>query len=449
MSVRKNLIYNIAYQMLNMIIPLITTPYISRILGAEKVGIQSYTYSVANYFVLFAMLGVNNHGNRSIAMVRDHKKKLSKTFWSIYIFQAIISSLVLVAYFNYIIFIVKDNKLIAFIQGIYILGALLDLNWFFFGIEEFRLTVIRNIIIKIISTISIFIFVKDSGDLPLYALILGSGILLSQVILWHFLRKYIHFVKVKIKDIVNQIKPNLVLFVPEIAVSIYKVMDKIMIGSMSNMVQVGFYENSEKIINIPIGIIAALGTVMLPKMSNLQANGKKEESIRYIELSMKFVAIVFIGSTFALIGISPVLVPIFLGEEFIDCIELISLLSITLLFISWANVIRTQYLIPNKKDGIYIASTMLGAIVNLIINIILIPQYGAKGAVIGTIFAEAAVCIYQTIRVRKELDIKKYFKSNAFYFIPGIIMCIVLRYSERILKEPSIITEIILGSLIY
>lgn len=338
MSVKKNFIYNIFYQILVIIIPLITTPYIARVIGAEGVGIQSYTYSIANYFVLFAMLGVNNHGNRSIAMVRDDKEKLSKTFWSIYSLQAIMAIVMIVIYIGYTMSFVMENKIIACIQLIYIISALLDINWFFFGMEQFKITVTRNTIIKLLTMLSIFIFVKDKNDLYLYSLILALGILLSQSILWLYIKKYISFVKVKKEDIIKQIKPNLILFIPVIAISLYKIMDKIMLGSMSNMVQVGFYENSEKIINIPLGIITALGTVMLPKMSNLQAKGLEEESKKYIDLSIQFAMLLAIGSAFGLIGVGPKLIPIFLGSEFISCISIVSLLSVTILFLAWANV---------------------------------------------------------------------------------------------------------------
>lgn len=451
MSTKKNFIYNLAYQILIMILPLITTPYIARVIGPEGVGIQSYTFSIVNYFVLFTMLGINNHGNRSIAMVRDNKKKLSKTFVSIYSVQSMMAIIMIILYSLYIIFIVDKYKIIFVIQLLHIISALLDINWFFFGLEQFKITVVRNIIIKLVSICSIFIFVRDSKDLYLYSLILGLGSLISQLVLWTYLKKYINFIKVTKNEIIQQIKPILILFIPVIAISIYKIMDKIMLGLMTTVTQVGFYENSEKIVAIPMGIIAALGTIMLPKMSNLYATGNINEGKRYMELSMEFVMFMSVGSMFGLIGVSPILIPIFLGDKFNQCVSVVSLLSITLLFLSWANVIRTQYLIPKRMDKAYIGSTILGAIVNVIINLLLIGKFGAVGAAIGTIFAEISVAIYQTIIVRKELQIGSFFKRTIFYLIPGIIMCIIIRYigSEM---EKSILTgvvQIAVGGVIY
>lgn len=451
MSIKRNFIYNLSYQILVMIIPLITTPYISRVIGPEGIGIQSYTLSIVNYFILFIMLGINNHGNRSIAMVRDNKEKLSKTFFSIYAIQMVMFVIVIALYGIYVVFIVNEYKQLFFIQSIYIISALLDINWFFFGLEKFKLTVVRNTVIKIASVLCIFMLVKDSNDICIYSFILAMSSLINQLVLWKYLFKEIKICKVSINNIIENIKPILILFIPVISISIYKVMDKIMIGSISDVIQLGYYENSEKIINIPMGVITALATVMLPKMSNLQGKGKDKESKRYILLSIEFIMIMSFGSIFGLIGVSPVLIPLFLGEEFTHCINIVSMLSITILFLSWANVIRTQYLIPKKKDKIYIYSTILGSIVNFLTNFILIPKLGAIGAAIGTIFAEGVVAVYQTIMVRHELDIKEYMKKNIFYVIPGIIMCIIVRYIGNRL-ENSMITgmiQITIGGITY
>ncbi len=452
MSIKKNFLYNAAYQILLMIMPLITTPYIARVIGAEGVGIQSYTYSIVNYFVLFTMLGVNNHGNRSIAMTRDEKEKLSRPFFSIYSFQVIMGIFMLAVYCGYVMIFVKENKIIAMIQVIYLISALLDINWFFFGLEQFKITVMRNTIIKVATTCSIFIFVRDRNDLYLYAIILALGVLLSQVILWKFVGRHINFVRVSKAEVIAQIKPNLVLFIPVVAISIYKLMDKIMIGGLCNMTEVGFYENSERIINIPLGIITALGTVMLPKMSNLAAKDDNDASKRYIRLSMQFVMFLSIGITFGLMAISNKAVPLFLGSEFNECSVLITLLSITVIFISWANVIRTQYLIPQKKDRIYIISTILGAVVNLVVNIIFIKRFGAAGAVIGTIMAEGTVAVYQSFMVRKELEIRQYLSKGLIYLIPAAVMFIGIKYLEKIIDASDliiVIIDIIAGGSIY
>lgn len=425
-SLQKNFLYNVLYQILLVILPLITAPYISRTLGATAVGVYSYTYSVAYYFLLIAMLGIGNHGNRSIAAVRDDRKKLNKTFSSIYSLQVITFSIAILAYAIYLVLFVKDNRLIVLLQLIYVTSGLFDIGWLFFGLEQFKLTVARNTLIKISTVVLMFVFVHKPSDLWKYTLIMSAGTLFSQAYLWLYVKKYVSFEKCSVKEITSNIKPVLILFIPVLAYSIYKVMDKIMLGNMSSYDQVGFYNNAEKIINIPMGIITALGTVMLPRMSNIVANGDKKRVDDYIRISAKLVTLLSSAIAFGLMGVSSVLAPVFFGDEFIACGEIIRLLSVTVFFIAWANVIRTQYLTPNKRDSIYLTSTMVGAILNLIINWMLIPKYQANGAAFGTIVAEFSVMLVQMVAVKNELPMRKYIMSYSPILINGLIMAVLV-----------------------
>lgn len=425
-SLQKYFLYNVLYQILLVILPLITAPYISRTLGATAVGVYSYTYSVAYYFLLIAMLGIGNHGNRSIAAVRDDRKKLNKTFSSIYSLQVITFSIAILAYAIYLVLFVKDNRLIVLLQLIYVTSGLFDIGWLFFGLEQFKLTVARNTLIKISTVVLMFVFVHKPSDLWKYTLIMSAGTLFSQAYLWLYVKKYVSFEKCSVKEITSNIKPVLILFIPVLAYSIYKVMDKIMLGNMSSYDQVGFYNNAEKIINIPMGIITALGTVMLPRMSNIVANGDKKRVDDYIRISAKLVTLLSSAIAFGLMGVSSVLAPVFFGDEFIACGEIIRLLSVTVFFIAWANVIRTQYLIPNKRDSIYLTSTMVGAILNLIINWMLIPKYQANGAAFGTIVAEFSVMLVQMVAVKNELPMRKYIMSYSPILINGLIMAVLV-----------------------
>ena len=425
-SLQKNFLYNVLYQILLVILPLVTAPYISRTLGATAVGVYSYTYSVAYYFLLIAMLGIGNHGNRSIAAVRDDRKKLNKTFSSIYSLQVITFSIAILAYAIYLVLFVKDNRLIVLLQLIYVTSGLFDIGSLFFGLEQFKLTVARNTLIKISTVVLMFVFVHKPSDLWKYTLIMSAGTLFSQAYLWLYVKKYVSFEKCSVKEITSNIKPVLILFIPVLAYSIYKVMDKIMLGNMSSYDQVGFYNNAEKIINIPMGIITALGTVMLPRMSNIVANGDKKRVDDYIRISAKLVTLLSSAIAFGLMGVSSVLAPVFFGDEFIACGEIIRLLSVTVFFIAWANVIRTQYLIPNKRDSIYLTSTMVGAILNLIINWMLIPKYQANGAAFGTIVAEFSVMLVQMVAVKNELPMRKYIMLYSPILIIGLTMAVLV-----------------------
>lgn len=450
-SPKKNFMYNLIYQCLILIIPLITAPYLARVMGAKGVGTYSYTYSIVYYFMLLTLLGVNNYGNRSIAKVRDDKQNLSKTFWSIYSLQFIMGLIMIISYFGYIFVFNNQFKEIALIQGLFVISAMIDINWMFFGLEEFKKTITRNTIIKVGNVVLIFLLVKTTSDLWKYTLIMAGMTCLSQLILWGFLRRKICFVKITFNDIKQHIKPNLILFIPVIAISLYKIMDKIMLGSLTNVAEVGYYENAEKIINIPMTLITALGTVMLPRMSNIVAKGETEKINSYISKSIVFVMFMSFAMCFGLIGVGYNFAPFYFGSSFQKTGILIMLLATTLPFLSFANVIRTQYLIPREKDKIYIVSVTLGAITNLILNFILIPKLSSVGACIGTIAAEMAVMSYQTFSVRKELSINKYLKSIIPFFIKAIIMFICI-YPINYINLNSVIRLLlqgIIGVVIY
>lgn len=450
-TVQKNFLYNVVYQILVILLPLVTAPYISRTLGATAVGIYSYTNSVAYYFLMVAMLGISNHGNRSIAAVRDDQKKLNHVFSSIFLLQFLTFTIVIIGYIIYIFFLCKDNKVIAALQIFYVISGLFDISWLFFGLEKFKLTITRNILIKLVTVLCMFIFVHTPNDIWKYTLIMSMGILFSQMYLWTYVNKYVKFERVSVRNAFENMKPVVVLFVPVLAYSIYKVMDKIMLGNMSVYAEVGYYQNAEKIVNIPMGIITALGTVMLPRMSNIVAKGDSEKTEQYVRISIKLVTVLCSAIAFGLIGISDVLAPVYLGADFSACSSVIMLLSITVFFFAWANVVRTQYLIPCHYDRVYIISTVIGAALNLFINYALIPKLQSNGAAIGTIVAEFSVMFWQVFAVRKALPVWNYIVQYMPIMFSGVLMMFVVRNVGLVMGNTllTLVVQVGLGSVIY
>lgn len=421
-ATNKNFIYNIIYQIFIFIIPLISTPYISRTLGVDNVGIYSYTYSIVYYFMLCGLIGINNFGARKIAQSSHSKEKMSEEFINIYGLQFILTFLMMIIYYLFIFFVYKYNFKIMLIQSIFLLSVLLDINWFFFGIEKFKITISRNIIIKILSLILIFIFVKADNDLWKYTLIMSGSTLFSQAYLWIYIRKYIDFKKISIKKIIENLKPCIVLFIPIIAYSIYRVMDKTMIGYLSNTIELGNYESAEKIINIPISFITALGTVMLPHMSKV----KEEEMEKKIIDTFRLIFFFLMPMALGIFAISTDFSIVFFGNEFSLTGNIIKILIPTVLFTAIANVIRTSYLIPKEKDKIYVNSTIIGAGVNLFFNVILIKKFGAYGACIGTILAEFIVMLYQIIFTKNVINYKIVLGIFMEYFVKSIIITLII-----------------------
>lgn len=451
-NIKSNYIYNIFYQILLIITPLITSPYVSRILGTTGIGMYSYTYSLSSCFAMVGLLGVNNYGNRSIASVQDDKEKRSVVFWNIFYVQAIFSIVMIVIYLIYTsLFVSNEYRTAMFIQTLTVVCSLFDINWYFFGVEKFKLTVTRNSIIKILNVALILLLVKNKTDVNLYIAIIASSLCISNVVIWPFLKNEVNFVEPDFKEMLKHVKPLLILFIPVIAITLYNKMDKVMIGMFSTVDEVGLYENTEKIISIPKGLITALGTVMLPRMTNLYSNGESNSAIQYIDKTMDFTCFSAFAMSFGIAAISNEFAPWFFGKGFEGVSTLLIGIAPTIVFISWANVIRTQYLIPLKKDNIYIISVWIGAIVNLIFNTLLIPSLGALGAVIGTVLAELSVATYQTYSVRKELKIKKYIVNGLAYLIIGVLMFVLVRFVSNIDVNAfiTILIEIAVGGIFY
>lgn len=448
-SIKKNFIYNSAYQLLIFIIPMITTPYVSRVLGTRGIGLYSFNNSIAYYFVIFTMLGLNNYGNREIARSRDNREKLSKSFFSIYALQLTCGIITNIMYLLYSVFISK-NYILSLSIWPFVLSSIFDINWFFFGIENFKFTVIRNVIIKILTTVSIFVFVKEASDVVIYCLILSFGMLLSNLSLWTLLNKYVDVYIPKLEEIRVHIRPNLLLFVTVISVSLFKIMDKIMLGMITTSSEVGLYESAEKIINIPTAFVLSLGTVMLPRMSNIVANKDDSQTIDLINKSIIFAMFLSTSMCFGIMAISKEFVPIFFGSGFEKCIYLLWILLPSSLFIAFANVIRTQYLLPNGDDRTYVISAIIGAIINLIVNFVLIPILGSIGAAIGTLISESAVCIYQSSKAKEALPVNQYIKNSFPFLISGLVMFISLyNFNLHIADMYLMFIKIILGVVIY
>ena len=407
-SENKNFLMNVAYQLLSYVFPLVTVSYVSQCLGVTNIGTYSYTYSTVYLFMLLGMLGINNYGNREIARVRDDKQACSFIFFSIYKLQLLTVGLASIGYVIYIQCIVSEYEKLFWLQAIYLFSACLDVNWFYFGLEKFKLTITRNCIIKVASLILILFFVRTEADLAQYTVIMAGSTFLSQLYLILILHRYIVNVHTTLHDSLHHLRGCCILFIPVLAFGIYRVMDKTMLGAMATVTELGYYENAERLINIPISIINALGTVMLPRMSYLLKN-HSVESTKAIYASMKLALLLSCMMAAGIFLVSNDIVVVLFGYDFYKSGEIIRILSITILASAWANVIRTQYLIPSGKDTIYVISTIGGAVVNLLLNIVLIPKYGAYGACLGTIAAEYFVMIYQTVKVRKVLEIKRYF----------------------------------------
>lgn len=450
-GIKANLIYQAVYRILSIITPLVTSPLLSRALGSESLGVFSATQAYANYFMLFAMLGIESYGNRSIAAATTKEKK-QELFWNIYTVQLAASVIACIVYFTSLAAVSEERLLVAALQGFWIISCLLNINWFFFGCEQFRLTVTRDIIVKIVTVLCIVLFVKTPNDLPLYTFIMAGSTAITQLLMWSYLPRFISFEKPSWEKIRQHIRPIVRLFVPVIALSVFHIMDKTMLDVLSDDNNVGLYYSADKIVNIPLGLINAVSTVMLPRMTNVIHNGTATQAKQLLQKTTELILFLSSAIAFGIAAIANEFVPMFFGPGFEGCIVLIQTFVPILYIKALSELVRAQYLIPSCKDRLYINAVWAGAAANLIFNYIFILHWGALGAVLGTLVAEAVVLLIELISVRKEIPFVKYFCRSGCYILFGVGMFVGVRLFTKFTGASGlfgVLAQILFGALIF
>ncbi len=450
-SVAKNYIYNVAYEILAIIIPFITIPYLSRVLGAEKIGIYSYTISIVTYFILFGSLGIAMYGKREIAYVQNDINKRSKTFLEILMLRFFTLSVSMLVF--YFVFCIHGQyKIYYTILLLELIANMFDISWFFQGLEEFKKTVVRNVLVKIISTICIFLFVKTPDDLCVYLLIYVLSILCGNLSLWFYLPKFIIKQGIRGLNLKKHLRPTIMLFIPQIATQIYTVLDKTMIGTIIvDKSEVGYYEQAQKMIKLLLTLATSLGIVMMPRVAATYAEGDSEKIKGYLNKSFGYILMLTFPLMLGMCSIAFKFVPIFYGPGFDKVSILLCVISPILVLIGLSNVIGTQFFLPTKQQNKYTISVVIGAIVNFILNLILIKYLKSVGASIATVIAELAVTTTQFVLVRNQIKFNDVFKIGYKYFLASIIMFICSIGIGLIISNSfiSIIVQILVSIIVY
>lgn len=450
-KVAKNYLYNLSYQILILIVPLITTPYVSRVLGAKGVGIFSYTNSIVQYFVLFGCIGLNLYGQREIAYVQHDKEKRNIVFWELLVLRIITVSISLIVFF----FSLANHGQYAYVfilMTLDILASMVDVSWFFQGIEDFKKIVVRNFIIKITGVALIFLFVKSSDDLILYVLCHSATLFLGNLSMWFYLPKFVGKVSLKSVKIQRHIKPTIVLFLPQIATSIYTVLDKTMIGLLTAAEEeVAFYEQGQKIVKIVMALVTSLGTVMLPRVANLFKLHEIDKIKYYLSKSFRFVFFLSFPMMFGLMAISCNVVPWFFGAGYDKVVPNMMIIAPIISIIAMSNIMGTQYLLPTGRQKEFTISVVTGCGVNFCLNLLLIPSFLSYGAAIATIIAEFSVTAVQVYFTRNDFDFTSIVLSNFKYIFCSSIMFVPTYWLAKTFT-PTILHTMIcvaVGSAVY
>ena len=393
-NVQMNVVLSTLYQILSMITPLITAPYTARVLGAEGVGINSYTSSVQAYFLLFAALGTYTYGTREIACNRDDRKRRTQLFWEIELLTVITTAVCLLGW-GLVVAFGGENRIFYGILSINLLATMFEISWFFGGMERFDYTVSINTLLKVLTIACIFLFVKTPDHLPRFMLIFAAGTLLGNLSMWLFLPQYVDKPDWKNLRIWRHFKNTLIYFVPTIATSVYTVMDKTLIGLITRSnEQNGYYEQATKIINLAKSVaFVAINSVLTSRMSYLYAEQKTEEIKKQKTYSMEYITFMCVGLTFGIWAVAPQFVEAFFGPEYAQVVPLLRIFSPIILIIGISNCIASHYFVPmglQKQNATFL---IIGATVNLILNMILIPTTGGWGAAAASVAAELVITV--------------------------------------------------------
>lgn len=437
MNILKNYIYQFIYQLINIIFPILTLPYVSKVLGAENLGMYTYSFSIITYLILVSDLGIRNYGSRKVAYCRENKGELEKFFWELLLQKFYISMLVFLLSFIYFFYTNKNE--IFLIQIFYIIISFLDISWLYQGLEDFKKIMLRNLILKLFLLVLIFLFIKEKDDLLKYTKLMIIVNLLGNLILW---------VKIPVSNLrfknlkpFSHLKNSFIMFLPQVAITMYTTLDRIMLGSMCDKKYVTYYDISNKMIIISMVLITTAGSVFLPKISNLYSNNEYEEIKELIKKSTNIFILIMFPLIFGILSVADGFIELLFDKTYMEVAFLMKMMSITIVFWTLNNITGSHILIPMGRENKITFSVFLGCFINLVLNYILIKKYNALGAVIATIITEGIVTIIQIYFSKDyfQVNLKTVLKS----LISAVIMFLMLKYIN------NLYLKIFLGGISY
>lgn len=395
-------------------------------------------------------MGIGYYGNRQIAYVRENRKNMAKAFWEIQIVKTIMTLLSFIAFEIFMIFYTRQADYM-WAQSINLIAVAFDISWFYEGIENFKVTVLKNSFVKIVSMIAIFVFIKNPSDVTLYIIVLAVSTLLGNLTLWSNIRHDLPNINYKILNPWQHFLPMAELFIPQIATQVYVQLNKTMLGGMVNETASGYYQYSDNLVKLILALVTATGTVMLPHVANAVSKGDMKRVNQMLYKSFDFVSALSYPMMFGLAAIALTLAPQYYGAGYEPVGPAMMIESIVILVIAWSNALGVQYLLPIHHQRDFTVSVTIGAVVNIILNIPLIHNWGLSGAMWSTVISEASVTLYQLWAVRSLLSYKKLFSNSWKYLFSGIVMFILVFWMNQILKNNWIMMglEILVGIIIY
>lgn len=450
-NTKLNFLYNISYEVIRIIVPLLTTPYISRVLGSEGIGRYTLAQTYAQYFVLFGVIGLNSYAARELAYVRDNEDKFKSRFWEVFAAKLVTMGLA-IAIYMLVFFGLGLGNLCNQICLIYLASEVFNISYYFTAVERFKTIAIRNTIIKFVSMLLIFAFVKKPEHVWLYTLILALSDVLGQVINWCSVdRLILKKPKLSFGDFKTMMRISVSLFLPTVAIQVYTMLDKVMLGIIVGESETGIYENANKLIRLASTVSGAVAAVYMPRMANNFANRKMESFFGSLRKVFQFSSFLCFPMCFGLIAIAKDFAPLYYGTQFKGIEVLFYLGAIMIVSLGWSGVLGDMVLVPAGKQKYYTIAVVCGALLNILMNSWMIPLWGASGAMIASVFAEVVGMSVMYTYIRRDFHVVGLLHGIWKYILSAVIMCIVVLVESAILSASAwiICIEIVSGAIIY
>ncbi|MBR7100329.1 MAG: polysaccharide biosynthesis C-terminal domain-containing protein [Clostridia bacterium] len=455
-SLLKNIIYNNFYLVLLVLVPLITTPYVSRVLQPSGVGVYSYTHSLVTYFTMFASLGTLSYGQREIARRRENKAEYSKVFWEIELIT-VASSLACLGVWLIFSFIYQIYTHYLLIFSLLILSSCFDISWFYAGLEKFQHTSFINSMFKVLSVILIFFFVREQSDVDKYILIYAGSLFLGSLSMWLFLPQNVCRAKIDRSSMRKHFQQTLVYFLPTVATSIYMVLDKSLIGIITGQSEFnGYYEQATRIINLAktvsfmaiVGVVGSRTSYLYTKENQSQV---KTEIAAYLNVALEMVCMLSVGFCFGILGTAANLVPMFFGSGYQPTVYLLYIFSPIIVIIALSFLLGELYYTPSgrrKNSTVYL---LIGAGVNFVLNLIFIPLLQAYGAALASVIAELVITVLFLVKSNQTLTWQKVGQVLWKKAAAGGIMLVFLCISYLFTLPPLflLIAQVTGGAAVY
>ena len=449
-SIKFNFLMNIILTVSNVLFPLITFPYIARVILPIGNGKIAFCTSVISYFTMIAMVGIPTYGIREVAKVRDDKDKLTKTVYELLLISLITTIFSLLILIILIFYIPKFNaeKQLFFINAIGIFLNTIGVNWLYSGLEQYKYITIRSLVFKILSVIAMFLLVKNPEDYIVYGAISVFATGGSNVLNFLNLRKFINVKYNGELEFRKHIKPIMVFFATVLATSIYVNLDTVMIGFINGNFEVGLYSTSLKIRSVVLSIVTALGTVLMPRLSYYVENGLYDDFKKVVAKCFNFITLLSVPLCMFIFIYSKNCIEFIAGEEYVMATMSLKIVIFTVIIVGYSNLTGIQILTPFGKENQLLKSIIYGAIVDFVLNLIFIPIFKSNGAAFATLIAELTVLIAQMIYLKDFLTtIKNLVKIKRYLFFTLIATLVTLVFKNIFVGTAFI--NLILGATVY